>query len=54
MHAGLLDLLHHAGDVDVRAVGDRVHVDLDGTIQELVDQHRVGTGDMRCLHHIVA
>ena len=54
MHAGLLDLLHHAGDVDVGAVGDGVHVDLDGTIQELVDQHRIGSRDVRRLHHVAA
>ncbi len=29
MNAGLLDMLHDAGDIDVLAVGDRVDIDLD-------------------------
>ena len=41
MHAGLLDVLHDGADVDVLAVADRVHVDLDGVLEELVDEHGV-------------
>ena len=40
MDAGLLDVLHHAADHHVRAVGDDVDVDLDRVGQELVDQDR--------------
>ena len=40
MDAGLLDVLHHAADDHVVAVGDHVDVDLDGVGQELVDQDR--------------
>ena len=36
--AGLLDVLHHAGDDDVLTVGDRVDVELDGVFEEPVDQ----------------
>ena len=38
MDAGLLDVLHHAADDGVLAVGHHIHVDLDGIAQELVDQ----------------
>ena len=40
MHAGLLDMLHHPADEDVRAVGDGVDVDFDGVAEISVDQHR--------------
>jgi hypothetical protein len=33
MHAGLLDVFHHATD-------DNLHVDLDGVPEESVDEHR--------------
>ena len=39
--AGLLDVLHHPADDHVTGgVAHRVHVDLDGVLQEPVDQHR--------------
>ncbi len=34
VHAGLLDVLHHGADVDILAVGDGVHVHLDGILEE--------------------
>ena len=37
---GLLDVLHHPGHVDVRAVADGVDVDLGRVGEEAVDQHR--------------
>ena len=40
MDAGLLDMLHDAGDEGVAAVGDAVDVDLDGVGQIAVDQER--------------
>ncbi len=39
--AGLLDVLHHAAEVDLGAVAERIDVDLDGVVQEPVDQHRL-------------
>ena len=36
--AGLLDVLHHGGDVGVLAVGERVDVDLDRVLEEAVDE----------------
>ena len=39
--AGLLDVLHHAAEVDLGAVAQRVDVDLDRVVQEPVDQNRV-------------
>ena len=41
MHAGLLDVLHHAADQHLAGVvADGVDVDLDGVLEEAVDQHR--------------
>ena len=40
MHARLLDVLHDAADHDIRAVADRIDVDLDRIVQEAVEQHR--------------
>ena len=45
MDAGLLDVLHDAADDDGRAVADRVDVDLDGLLEELVDEHRLDRGE---------
>jgi hypothetical protein len=40
--AGLLDVLHDAAQVHLAgAVAQRVDVDLDGVVEEAVDQHRV-------------
>jgi hypothetical protein len=38
---GLLDVLHHPAEVELGAVEERVDVDLDGVVEEPVDQHRV-------------
>ena len=46
MDARLLDMLHDAGDDDIRAVRDCIHVDLDRVAQILVDQHRAVAGDL--------
>ena len=44
--AGLLDVLHHATEIELAAVVERVDVDLHGVVEELVDQHRVLRGDL--------
>ena len=44
MDAGLLDMLHDAGDIDLVAVGDGIDIDLDRVLQIAVDQHRAGAG----------
>ena len=52
MDAGLLDVLHDPAEVHLVAVVDRVDVDLDGLVEEPVDQHRMlrrglrGLGDV--------
>ena len=38
---GLLDVLHHSGEHAVGAVGERVDVDLDGVLEEAVEEQRV-------------
>ena len=41
MHAGLLHVLHDAADQDLAGdVTHRVDVDLDGVLEEAVDEHR--------------
>ena len=37
---GLFDVLHDAADKDRLAVADGVHVDLNGVVEETVQQHR--------------
>ena len=44
--AGLLDVLHDAAEVELGAVVERVDVDLDGVLEEAVDQHRVLRADV--------
>ena len=39
MHAGKLDVLKHAADDAGLAVADAVHVELDGVLEEFVDEH---------------
>ena len=45
MDAGLLDVLHDAGDRRVLAVGEAIDVDLDGVGEIAVDQQRPLVGD---------
>lgn len=46
MDARFLDVLHDAAEVELVAVVERVDVDLDGVVEEAVDQHRAGRGDL--------
>jgi hypothetical protein len=39
VHAGLLDVLHHRGHEGLSAIGNRVDVELDRSLEEAVDQH---------------
>ena len=39
MHPGLLDVLHHGRDIRLLPVAERVHVDLDRSLEEPVDEH---------------
>ena len=47
MNPGFLDVLHDGGDVDVRAVAERVDVDLDRVLDEPVEQDGAGHGRHR-------
>ena len=47
MDAGLLDMLHDAGDVGVLAVGEAIDIDLDGVGEIAVDQQRPLVGDRK-------
>ena len=38
--AGLLDVLHDAGDDHVLRIAERIDVHLDGVLEEVIDQHR--------------
>ena len=42
MHAGLLDMLHDAADIQFFAVEQSVHVDFNSVLQELIDEQRGG------------
>ena len=54
MDAGLLDVLHHAAEVELLAVEERVDVDLDRVVEEPVDQHRALGRHLGRLGHVVA
>ena len=41
MDTRLLDVLHDPPEIQVDPVVERIHIDLDGLVQELVDQHRM-------------
>ena len=47
MDAGLLDVLHDAGDVGVLAVGEAIDIDLDGVGEIAVDQQRPPVGNRK-------
>ena len=50
MHAGFLDVLHHAADEHLTGVvADGVDVDLGGVLQEAVDEHRALGGQAALL-----
>ncbi len=54
MHAGFLDVLHDAADDDEGPVAERVHVHLDGVVEEAVQQHRRFIGDLHGFAHVAA
>ena len=51
--AGFLDVLHDAANDDVLSVGERVDVDFDGILQELVDEDGAVVGILHRLFHIL-
>ena len=51
--AGGLDVLHHACDVDVRAVAEQVDVDLDGVLEVAVQQHLVAREEAEHIGDVV-
>ena len=54
MDAGLLDVLHDATEIEVGAVEQRVDVDLEGVVEEPVDQHRAVRADLGGPAEVVA
>jgi len=46
VNAGLLDVLHDRADHHVGAVADRIHVHLDGAVEEVVEQYRAVVGHL--------
>ena len=48
MHTGLLDMLHHATDMDIGTIAYRVHIELVGVLQKPVDEHGVFRGYIHC------
>ena len=50
----LLDVLHHAGDDDVAAVADRVDVELDGVLEEAIDEDRMSGRGLHRQRHVLA
>ena len=53
VHPRLLDVLHDSADDHFLAVGDAVDVDLDGEIEETVEQHGALIGDLHGLGHVL-
>ena len=52
MDSGFLDVFHDPADIDICAVTQRVDIDLDGIVQEPVNQHRIVAGDDDRIAHI--
>ena len=52
MDAGLLDVLHDAGNHDIFTVRKRVDVDLDRVFEEVIDQHGTVLGILDRLLHV--
>ncbi len=46
-------MLHHARDPDLVAVGEAVHVHLDGVLEEAVQQHVVAGKALEHVRHVV-
>src|SRR3546814_5293655 len=52
MHTGFLDVLHDAADHDILAVSKCIDVDLDGVVEEAVEQYRRVIRDLHGLAHV--
>ena len=53
VNAGLFNVLHDAGDDHVFRVAERVHVDLDGVLEEVVDEYRALLRIFNRLRHVL-
>src|SRR5947207_15617095 len=54
MHARLFDVLHDAGDQDLVAIAERIHVYFGGVFQESIDQDGTILREGHGLAHILA
>src|SRR5580693_9388746 len=54
MDAGLLDVLHHAAEVQLEAVVQGVDVDLDRVVEEPVGEHRMAGADLGGFRYVRA
>ena len=52
MDARFFDVLHDAGDINVLAVTQRIHVNFDGILQIAVQQHRAGARHHHGFTHV--
>ena len=52
MHAGLFDVLHDRADHHGFAVAHRIHVHLDGAVEEAIEQHRTVVGHLHRFAHV--
>ena len=41
MHPGKLNVLQHAANQGRLAIGDTIHIELNGVFEELIDEHRL-------------
>src|SRR5690606_35060911 len=46
VHASLLDMLHDRADDHIGTVGYGIHVDFDGAVEVMIQQHRAVVGDL--------
>ena len=54
MDTCFFNMLHDAGDDDISSVAQRVHIDFDCILEEVIDQHRALLRILHCFAHIAA
>ena len=52
VHAGLFDVFHHAGDLDLMTVGHGVDVHFNSVVKEAVEKYGAFVGDRHGLLHV--